>query len=260
MPRFFTTLPPGTFFATPGNKPEVPPGGRKVDFAKKIAQKILGEPSRGAVVLTYSPMEGKPKRRRPPANPHKRRCAPNSPGRREISPKQRLGVGGGNASKKAKEDGILSEQQRRFVNHLVHDKMNITAAARLAGYAHSRKAGAQIMASPKIANAIAIEREEYAKASAMTKKRVIDGFLEAVDMARIQADPTPMIQGWTQIAKMCGFYEPTRHKLEVSVNGEVVIQKLQQLDDAQLLALADGQSDVIDGEFLVLEDKRGGKK
>lgn len=213
-------------------------------------------------MLTYSPMDEKPKRRKrgPPKNPHKSRSLPDHPNRNHVPARQRLGVGGSAAARKSNPNGILSEQQRRFVTHLVHDKMNVTAAARLAGYKHDRVTGHILMNNPKVVNAIAIEREEYAKASAMTKKKVIDGFMEAIDMARIQADPTPMIQGWTQIAKMCGYYEPTRHKLEVSVNGEVVIQKLQQLDDAQLLALADGQTDAIDGEFLVLEDKSKGKK
>lgn len=147
----------------------------------------------------------------------------------------------------------LTEKQRRFVNAVARDNMNNLAAARIAGY-DRHPGGNGMLKNPKIIRAIAEEREKWAKASAMTKKKVIDGILEAIEMAKIQSDPTPMIQGWTQIAKMCGFMEPTKHKLEVSVNGQVVIQKLQELDDAQLLALADGRSDAIEGEFEVVHE------
>lgn len=154
-------------------------------------------------------------------------------------------------------DGVLTERQRTFVNLVVRDKLNLSAAARQAGYADYSQSVDNLMKNAKIAKAIAIEREEWARASAMSKKKVIDGFTEAIDMARLKADPMVMVAGWREIAKLCGFYEPTRHKLEVSVQGEVVIQKLQSLDDSQLLALADGRTDAIDGEFRVIEHDKG---
>jgi hypothetical protein len=178
-----------------------------------------------------------------------RRTAPNKDVG-QPTPKQR-----GLAQKKGEQDlrVPLNEQQRTFVNLVVRDKLNPTAAARQAGYANYSGVVSNLMSNAKIQHAIALEREEFARASMMTKKKVIDGFTEAIDMARLKADPMVMVAGWREIAKMCGFYEPTRHKLEVSVSGEVVIQKLQQLDDRQLLALADGRTDAIDGEFQVIE-------
>ena len=156
----------------------------------------------------------------------------------------------GNAARnKQSLDKPLTEQQRAYVNALVRDKMNKSAAARIAGYADVSDAVYALNNNARVQHAIALEQEEFARVSAMTKKKVIDGFLEAIDMARIQADPTPMIQGWTQIAKMCGYFEPTKHKIEVSVDGNVVIQKLQQMDDGELLRLAEGDSDVIEAEF-----------
>jgi phage terminase small subunit len=151
----------------------------------------------------------------------------------------------------------LTERQRLFVNHLVRDKLNQSAAARQAGLSCAPGSLQALMKNAKIAHAIAVEREEFARASQMTKKKVIDGFMEAIDMARLKADPMVMVAGWREVAKMCGFYEPTKHKLEVSVNGQVVIQKLQQLNDEQLLALADGRSDAIEGEFSVVEPGEG---
>ena len=46
----------------------------------------------------------------------------------------------------------------------------------------------EMMKHPKIERAIAERRAEYAAASQVTKRRVIDGF-ESIEMAKIKADP-----------------------------------------------------------------------
>lgn len=148
----------------------------------------------------------------------------------------------------------LTEMQRMFVQHLVHDKLNQTAAARQAGFNQPGTSAHALMKNPKVLAAIAEERLEYAKASGMTKQKVIEGFSEAIDLARIKADPIAMIAGWREIGKMCGFYEATKTKIEVSVQGQVLIQRLNTMSDEELLALADGDPTVLEGEFSVVDD------
>jgi phage terminase small subunit len=146
----------------------------------------------------------------------------------------------------------LTERQQKFVEGILNG-MAPVAAARYAGVQrHAQSASCHMANSLAVQRAIEKGRADYEKANMMTKKRVMDGFLEAIDVARLQADSVAMTGGWREIAKMCGYYEPTRHKLEVSVNGQVVIQKLQSLNDEQLLQLADGQADALDGEFEVV--------
>lgn len=151
-------------------------------------------------------------------------------------------------------EGPLTERQRLFVMHVVHDKMNFTAAARAAGIPSPNVQGPLLSKHPKVQAAIAREREEYAKASGVTKKAVIDGFIEAIDMARIKADPLAMISGWREVGKMCGFYEPTKTKVEISVSGQVLLQKMQAMTDEELLALAQEQGTPLEGEFEVVDD------
>lgn len=151
------------------------------------------------------------------------------------------------------ETEALTEMQRLFVKYLVHDKLNQTASARQAGFNQPATAAHALVRNPKVMAAIAEERAEYAKVSGMTKQKVIDGFSEAVDMARIKADPIAMIAGWREIGKMCGFYEPTKTKIEVSVKGQVLIERMQTMSDAELLALAEGDPTVLDGEFHVVD-------
>lgn len=150
----------------------------------------------------------------------------------------------------------LTEMQRMFVHHLVHNKLNQTAAARQAGFNQPGTAANALMKNPKVIAAIAEERAEYARASGMTKQKVIEGFSEAIDLARIKADPIAMIAGWREIAKMCGFYEATKTKIEVSVQGQVLIQRLNSMSDEELLALAEGDPSVLEGEFTVVDDQQ----
>lgn len=147
----------------------------------------------------------------------------------------------------------LTEMQRSFVNHLVNNKLNQTAAARQAGFNQPSSSANALMRNPKVIAAVAEERMEYARASSMTKQTVIDGFSEAVDMARILADPVAMIAGWREIGKMCGFYEAKKTEIKISVAGEVLIHRLNSMSDAELLALAEGDPTVLEGEFTIVD-------
>jgi len=149
-------------------------------------------------------------------------------------------------------DVVLTEQQRLYVHHLVHNQLSHSAAVRMAGYAHINSA-VDLRKNPKVQRAIAIEREEYAKASRMTKQKVIDGFLEAVDMARIKGEPLAMIAGWREVGKMCGFYEPTKTEIQLSVNGRVLLSKLNTMSDEELLALTEQDSNALEGQFEVID-------
>ena len=112
------------------------------------------------------------------------------------------------------------------------------------------------MRNPKVIAAIAEERAEYARASGMTKQKVVEGFSEAIDLARIKADPIAMIAGWREIGKMCGFYEATKTEIKVSVQGQVLIQRLNSMSDEELLVLAEGDPSALEGEFTVVDDQQ----
>lgn len=144
----------------------------------------------------------------------------------------------------AKKGMILSEKQRQFAIY-VGRGMTQHAAGKAVGY--SQGSVGPLMQLPKIRMAIAEEREAYAIASQMTKKKVMDGLIEAVEMAKLKADPMAMISGWREIGKMCGFYEPTKTQIELSVNGKVVIEKLSTMSDEQLLALLETKT--LEGEY-----------
>lgn len=180
--------------------------------------------------------------------------------RKNSTPPEKISAGGTHAIGTQDPSQPLTEMQRMFVHNLVHNKLNQTAAARQAGFSNPGTAAHGLMRNPKVLAAVAEERAEYAKASGMTKQKVIDGFSEAVDLARIKADPIAMIAGWREIGKMCGFYEPTKTKIEVSVQGQVLVQKLQTMSDEELLAMAEGDPDALEGEFHVVDESESSEE
>src|SRR5690349_15165997 len=126
-----------------------------------------------------------------------------------------------------------TQRQRDFVYALVHLNKTYANAAIHAGYKDPQPTASKLMKLPHVKALIAKEREDFAVQNRMTKKKVMDGFLEAIDMAKIKADPIAMIGGWREIARMCGYFEPTRHQIQVSVAGKIVVEKLQTLSDSE---------------------------
>lgn len=54
-----------------------------------------------------------------------------------------------------------------------------------------------------------------------------------------------MIRAWAEIAKVCGFHSG-RQKVEIRIGGEglAMSAKFAAMSDAELLAIADGRSDL----------------
>lgn len=154
----------------------------------------------------------------------------------------------------------LTEMQRLFVVNMAEHGMTQTAAARGAGFNQPGTAALELLKLPKIQQAIREKRAEYAAASQVTKKMVIDGFLESINMAKIKADPLTMVAGWREVGKMCGFYEATKTKLDISVNGQVMIQRLNGMSDEELLKLAEGDTSVIEGDFELVDSNAANPK
>jgi phage terminase small subunit len=141
----------------------------------------------------------------------------------------------------------LSEKQKIFVAAVVKGVAPGTAA-RQAGYANPEQEGAAIAKSPKVQAAIRFSYQKYAQASQMTRKKVMDGLLEAINIAKIQADAGVMVAGWREIGKMCGYYAPEVKKIELSVTTRRVVDQLEVLSDDDLLKIVDENAQIIEGE------------
>lgn len=75
---------------------------------------------------------------------------------------------------------------------------------------------------------------------------------EAVEMARIMSEPTTMIAGAREMAKMCGFYEPERREIAVTDQAGRLLHKVSQLTDSQLTKMLNSpDTSIIDAEYTV---------
>lgn len=101
---------------------------------------------------------------------------------------------------------------------------------------------------------IALDREHRRSqaVSNMSRKRVMYGLLEAIDMAKDMQQPNTMVSGWKEIGRMCGFYEPERREISLSVNGQQILQELKSIPKEKLLELA-AEQDAVEAEFEVID-------
>ena len=137
-------------------------------------------------------------------------------------------------------DKPLTTQQRLFVQHWAKGETIPNAMVR-AGYNDQPSYGYRMAKMPNILALYNEEKAKYEEAAQMTRQRVMDGLLEAVEMAKLMAEPATMVSGWREIGKMCGYFEPKKVDINVNVTGNVIHQRLNQLSDAELLKIIQEQ-------------------
>jgi hypothetical protein len=142
----------------------------------------------------------------------------------------------------------LTDKQRAFIDGILRG-MPQTTAARSAGYENAAVEANRQMRNPKITEALRVLHHKYEKASQMTRKKVMDGMLEAIEMAKLQADPGVMVSGWREIGRMCGYYAAEKKVLDINITAKRAVDKLEGLSDAELLEMIENDSEAIEGEF-----------
>jgi hypothetical protein len=110
--------------------------------------------------------------------------------------------------------------------------------------------------SPNFRRQMEIEHNRTQAAAGMQRKHVLSGILEAIDIAKQQRQPSSMISGWKEVGRMCGFYEPDRKEITLSMDKKEFMRDIKSMTTAQLLEYAkeeDKGDDALDGEFEVVE-------
>jgi phage terminase small subunit len=147
----------------------------------------------------------------------------------------------------------LTDQQRIFVEAIVKGQVP-NLAARKAGYKWPDTDCYRCLKVPKIGAAIRFLHARYAQAAQMTRKKVMDGLLEAIELAKIQAEPATMVAGWREIGKMCGYYAPEVRKIDISITSRRVVEQLETLTDDELLKMVDDNAVQIEGQAVQVLD------
>lgn len=129
----------------------------------------------------------------------------------------------------------LTEQQRSFAKLWASGESVVTATLR-AGYS-SEVYGYRMAAQPNVLKLYNEEKAKYEKASDMSRKKVMDMLLKAYEHAEFAQEPASMVSAAREIGRMCGYYEPVKHRVEVNVTGNIVLDRMNRLTDAELLEL-----------------------
>ncbi len=138
-----------------------------------------------------------------------------------------------------RKKSVLTEKQHAF-KEAVLDGMTPAQAAEAAGYSHP-SAASQVLMAPDVKKALAEARNELSSAAQITRGDMLAVLMDAIDMARLMADPQSMIKGATEVSKMLGFYAPEVKKVELSLGQARVRSKLISMTDEELLMLSSGQ-------------------
>lgn len=139
----------------------------------------------------------------------------------------------------------LTEREILYVQHRAQG-LPVKTAYRMAGYAGGNPA--LLEQRPKVLAALALEQSKYAAQSQLKRQDIIDGIMNAIEQAKLLADPGTQISGWKELGKLCGFYAPEVKKVELSIAAGRLKSKFEQMSDEDLLEMMSNGGSTIDGE------------
>lgn len=150
----------------------------------------------------------------------------------------------------------FQDRQRKYIYWRALGLTTIQASRR-AGYADRNHGRKMETTNPKVREAI----ENLGKAAQIRfeidRDKVVEGLMEAINVAREQSDARVMVQGWSEMARITGVEAPK--KTEVTMTGEITHNTaLNTVSDRELLKLVDKKREIgefIDAEFTQVDDR-----
>lgn len=147
----------------------------------------------------------------------------------------------------------LTSKERIFVEAIA-DGLSQKQAAKRAGFSSATETyGNTVAVRPPVAAAIKERQIALREKFALKREDVVKGILSAIDDAKTLSDPATQIKGWSELAKMFGYYEPERKIVEISVEEATAKQQLASMSNEDLARLAGGA--VYDAVYSVVDDE-----
>ena len=143
-----------------------------------------------------------------------------------------------------RRSSVVTDKQKAYADAVLNGA-SLSDAATSAGYAAVPQNN-----SKTVQFYIARARDEITDVTMLKRLDVLQMFLEAVDMSRMQADPTAMINGADKIAKMMGYYAPETHQVNLTVEQGSLSRRIRSMTDAELLEIAANNAKVVEGELV----------
>lgn len=143
-----------------------------------------------------------------------------------------------------RKPSVLTEQQNTYVEGVLDGKAKSHAALD-AGYSHGSQSH-RLDRNELVQTALAERREELSSATQITRAGVLNGILDAIEMARVMADPMAMFTGYRDISKMMGYNAPEVKKVEISDTSNTLARKIKSMSDEDLLNVIEGEARLVD--------------
>lgn len=124
--------------------------------------------------------------------------------------------------------------------------MSVAQAARYANVPEGT-AGRWVRTDPWVISKLTKRADNSAYRAKASRADVEDILLEAVDIARMKAEPGDMIRGATELGKLHGYYAPQERK--VTLEGDLSVHQMQELSDDDLYQLIGHEQSPIEAEF-----------
>lgn len=144
----------------------------------------------------------------------------------------------------------LNAEEAQFVFNCEVLGLPVRKAASMAGLPVT------MVSKPHLQQARELLKREIRGVVNITKEDVVFGMREAIDRARILAEPATEIIGWKEIAKLLGYDSPQKIDVNITASIEVMKSYVRTMDDTALAELL-GARGVIDGDFYRLGSGSG---
>lgn len=142
-----------------------------------------------------------------------------------------------------KRSRVLTEKQATYVDNILEGASK-SDAARAANCTPNNVHALE--RSKTVQDALASARAELEDISTLRRVDVLEGIMEAIDMGRTLAEPSTMIAGWKEIAKIMGYYAPETKRIELSTDQANVQKKLEMMSDQELMEMLQKRSMLVD--------------
>lgn len=107
--------------------------------------------------------------------------------------------------------------------------------------------------STNVQSALAVQQTILAEQVQISRQDVVQGILDAINRAKLQAEPATEIAGWKEIGKILGHYAPETKKVVFTDDQDKVVRKLESMSTQELLEMVQRKRAIqngttIDGE------------
>ena len=132
----------------------------------------------------------------------------------------------------------ITDKQARFIDEYLID-LNGTQAAIRAGYSKrsAKEQAHRLLTYAHVQAELEEKRIEMQRKHEINRDGILEGFQEAFELAKESNNPGAMTGAYREIAKMCGFYEPEKKKVEITQEQLSYKQRYELMSDEELLAI-----------------------